>query len=350
MCYRTPEGVEDQAKAGIWASGESGLLWFFSRDNAEILVKVLDGCSHNDHRWVFVAPVTTLEFNLWVTGPDGRRWTHSNEQGVTATTRSDTSAFGCSTEGDDDDDGRSDEDDEDEESEEEDGDDDEETAASDLAVWGLRIDNRTPSPDQIYTVEATIRNYGDGPSSPTTLRYFSSDDSIIEPSDVLLDSDVVPVVPSSGESVHTVNLRAPSRPASFHIGACVDSVPGESNTRNNCSGGILVDMFPPSLTGTWSGWAFRFLDFGRAEMTMTQVDSAVSGTWAIRFPASDESSGTLQGTLTGSEVSMTLYPADPTHCRRSVTGTVVGPSFTASWSTVDCPVYEFGGIQLTRDD
>ena len=95
MCYRTPAGEEGQAKAGIWASGQSGLLWFFDRENAEVLVKVLDGCKINGHRWVFVAPVTDLEFNLWVSGPLGRRWTHSNAQGVTASTRADTAAFPC---------------------------------------------------------------------------------------------------------------------------------------------------------------------------------------------------------------------------------------------------------------
>ncbi len=104
MCYRTPGGEMGQAKSGIWSSGQAGLLWFFDRGNAEVLVKVLDGCSHNGHRWVFVAPVTTLEFDLWVTGPTGRRWTHGNSGGATATTRSDTGFFPCADEdtGDDD--------------------------------------------------------------------------------------------------------------------------------------------------------------------------------------------------------------------------------------------------------
>ncbi len=62
MCYRTPQGQEGQAKSRVWASGQSGVLWFF--ENAEVLVKVLNGCSHNGHRWVYVAPVTDLEFNL----------------------------------------------------------------------------------------------------------------------------------------------------------------------------------------------------------------------------------------------------------------------------------------------
>ena len=98
MCYKTPEGVVGQAKSGVWASGQSGILWFFDRGNAEVLVKVLDGCAHNGYRWVFVAPVTTVEFNLRVTAPNGDRWTHSNQQNVTATTKSNTSAFKCADE------------------------------------------------------------------------------------------------------------------------------------------------------------------------------------------------------------------------------------------------------------
>lgn len=96
MCYVTPGGEEGQAKAGVWSSSQSGILWFFDRVNAEVLVKVLDGCANNGHRWVFVAPVTTLDFTLWVTGPEGGPpWTHGNRQGVTAATKSDLTAFPC---------------------------------------------------------------------------------------------------------------------------------------------------------------------------------------------------------------------------------------------------------------
>ena len=47
---------------GGWASGQAGILWFFDRGNAEVPVKVLDGCADNGHRWVLVAPVTDLAF------------------------------------------------------------------------------------------------------------------------------------------------------------------------------------------------------------------------------------------------------------------------------------------------
>ncbi len=95
LCYETAEGLVGAAQGGIWASGESGLLWFFDLDNAEVLVKVLNGCWHNGRRWVFVAPVTDVAFNLHVTSSTGRQWTHRNRLGETAATRSDTSAFVC---------------------------------------------------------------------------------------------------------------------------------------------------------------------------------------------------------------------------------------------------------------
>ena len=97
LCYETAEGLVGEGRGGIWASGQAGLLWFFDRDNAEVLVKVLDGCSYNGRRWVYVAPVTDVAFNLHVTSPNGRRWTHRNRLGVTAVARSDNFAFVCST-------------------------------------------------------------------------------------------------------------------------------------------------------------------------------------------------------------------------------------------------------------
>lgn len=96
MCYETGGGTVGEAKAGIWASGESGLLWFFNRDNAEVLVKVLNGCHINNHRWVYVAPVTDLAFNLYVVDSQGNTWSHHNRLGDTASTRSDNEAFRCS--------------------------------------------------------------------------------------------------------------------------------------------------------------------------------------------------------------------------------------------------------------
>ena len=103
MCIeyeRDGETVTSDAQDFGLDSEESGLLYFFERDNAEVLVKVLSSaCSlaGNDHVWVFVAPVTTLAFNLRVDEVGSERsWTHSNPKGgQTATTKSDIQAFPC---------------------------------------------------------------------------------------------------------------------------------------------------------------------------------------------------------------------------------------------------------------
>ena len=95
LCYETQAGVIGRGRSGIWASTEAGLLWFFNRDNAEVLIKVLDGCQLNGHRWVFVAPVTDLAFNLEIRDSRGRVWKQRNRQGQTAEARGDTSAFTC---------------------------------------------------------------------------------------------------------------------------------------------------------------------------------------------------------------------------------------------------------------
>ena len=99
MCFETPSGAQVDASNYHLESSASGLLYFFDRDNVEVLAKVLDGCSINGHRWVFVAPVTTLAFNLEIVERStGNTFTHRNAKGVVAATASDVAAFPCDPE------------------------------------------------------------------------------------------------------------------------------------------------------------------------------------------------------------------------------------------------------------
>ena len=95
MCYETASGQTGDALDFGLDSSQSGLLYFFDADNVEVLIKVLDGCNINGRRWVFVAPVTDLAFNLHIDSPDGMRWTHRNRLGQTAASASDLSFFPC---------------------------------------------------------------------------------------------------------------------------------------------------------------------------------------------------------------------------------------------------------------
>ncbi len=100
MCfeYENDQGrtVTMDARSYGLDSRQSGLLYFFDRDNAEVLVKVLNGCGMNGYRWVYVAPVTDLAFKLAIRAGRGNKvWTYENPKGSLALVRSDLSAFYC---------------------------------------------------------------------------------------------------------------------------------------------------------------------------------------------------------------------------------------------------------------
>ena len=76
---------------------DSGSLWFLQPSNQEALVKVLDTCGVNGHRWVFASASTTLAFELEVKDTaTGQTRTYSNPPGNPAPAINDTSAFPCS--------------------------------------------------------------------------------------------------------------------------------------------------------------------------------------------------------------------------------------------------------------
>ncbi len=58
---------------------ETGGFWFFTADNPEIIVKVLDGCGSNDHHWIYAAGLTDVEVHLSVTDTEtGEIWSRVN--------------------------------------------------------------------------------------------------------------------------------------------------------------------------------------------------------------------------------------------------------------------------------
>jgi len=76
---------------------DSGLFWFFDPGNLELMVKVLDGCGLNQHFWVFLAPASTVDFDVTVTDlATGAVRTYHNEAGNLPALTADTDALPCS--------------------------------------------------------------------------------------------------------------------------------------------------------------------------------------------------------------------------------------------------------------
>ena len=79
------------------STDQSGMFWFFDSSNLEVMVKILDGCAVNDHRWVFFAATTNVGYTLEVTDmKTGAVKSYSNPIGTRAAATTDVNAFACS--------------------------------------------------------------------------------------------------------------------------------------------------------------------------------------------------------------------------------------------------------------
>lgn len=74
-------------------AADTGTLRFFSDENLELMVKVLDGRTVNGNFWVFLGALSNVEYTVTVTDMEsGAVWSHDNPQGVVASV-ADTGAF-----------------------------------------------------------------------------------------------------------------------------------------------------------------------------------------------------------------------------------------------------------------
>ncbi len=76
------------------AGAESGLFWYFSPGNWELLLKVLDACAYNGRWWVLGAAATNVHYVITVRDTlTGDTWTYENPLGNRSPAILDTDAF-----------------------------------------------------------------------------------------------------------------------------------------------------------------------------------------------------------------------------------------------------------------
>ena len=81
----------------------------------------------------------------------------------------------------------------------------------------------------------SVFNDGDGPSEATTLRIYRSTDTTVDTSDTQVGSATVAELAASENAAPAIRVTSPLTPGTYYYGACVDEVPDESHTTNNCS-------------------------------------------------------------------------------------------------------------------
>ncbi|WP_420634169.1 PKD domain-containing protein [Candidatus Palauibacter sp.] len=116
----------------------------------------------------------------------------------------------------------------------------------DLGVGAPTVSDRAPETGASFTLSATVTNAGDGASAPTTLRYYRSADATISTSDTSQGTDAVGALAAGGTSAESISLTAPPAAGTYYYGACVDPVSGESDTGDNCSTSVRVDVEAPT--------------------------------------------------------------------------------------------------------
>ena len=103
VTWRDKDGHTGSGMVAPCGTDDSGIFYFFSENNWEMLFKVLNGCSINDHYWVFFAATTNVEFTTRVTdtltgfvktyGKSGEEIEYTNPLGQPANAVTDTTAF-----------------------------------------------------------------------------------------------------------------------------------------------------------------------------------------------------------------------------------------------------------------
>ena len=124
----------------------------------------------------------------------------------------------------------------------------------DLVVEPPTVSDSSPTAGAFFTLNATVRNRGNGPSATTTLYYWRAtvtESSIGGFSEV--GTDTVDTLAASGASNMSISLTAPATPGMYDFFVSVNPVPGESNTNNNYSDLVRITVQSAMKPGAPTG-------------------------------------------------------------------------------------------------
>lgn len=208
----------------------------------------------------------------------------------------------------------------------------------DLVVESPGVSDSSLSPGDSFTVSATVRNQGTGTADSTTLRYYRSTNSTISSSDTEIGTDYVSSLSSGSTSYESASVTAPTTEGTYWIGACVDSVTGESSTSNNCSSGLQVTVSQtgaPDLVVENPGVSDTTLAPGQsftASATVRNQGNAASDSTTVRYYQSTNSTISTSDTELGTDGVTGLSPGSTS----PESGGVVAPASTGTYWVGAC--------------
>ena len=97
-----------------------------------------------------------------------------------------------------------------------------------------------------------VHNEGDNPASATTLTFYHSTNAYISRYDTALATHNIPILLEYTYRPEVHHFTAPSKLGTHYYGACVEAVPGEFDTTNNCSSAVALVVVTSTPTPTIS--------------------------------------------------------------------------------------------------
>ena len=181
-------------------------------------------------------------------------------------------------------------------------------SAPDLEVAFPEVSDSSPVERGRFTLYVTVGNFWDGESAATTLGYYQSTDATISSANTQVGTDAVGAVGAHEISQESVYLTAPSTAGTYYYGACVDAVAGESDTTDNCSGSVTVEVVATTIGSDLvehgpnqddstrePGETFRIL------VTVQNLGAEWSSATTVRFYRSTDTTITASDTEVGTE-------------------------------------------------
>ena len=98
-----------------------------------------------------------------------------------------------------------------------------------------------------FEMHITVKNEGALTSAETTVKYYRSTNATISETDTLIATSQPISLTGKRSFSSTLQVTAPQTPGTYYYGACVESVPDEINTDNNCSDTLQVVVMGNAL-------------------------------------------------------------------------------------------------------
>ena len=195
------------------------------------------------------------------------------------------------------------------------------SAPPDLTVNLFRPRQLTFAPGERFTLDATVSNVGTGTSAATQLRvYEDGDDSRYRREQQITRQSVSAISAGSSSSV-SISLTAPLDGGVYYYRVSVDTVTGETETNNNTSNWIGIDVLEPLVLESLraSKAALRSGESFTLTATVKNDGTARSDGTTVRYYRSDDNSLSSRDTRVDSSSVSGLAAGGTTQVSTSLT-------------------------------